>query len=49
MTFNQSLASLYQKRLITLEEAVARSSDPDELKNMLGSSAGARAAGAPVR
>jgi twitching motility protein PilT len=35
-TFNQSLASLYQRRLITLEEALGRSSDPDELRNMLG-------------
>jgi twitching motility protein PilT len=34
-TFNQSLAMAYQKRLITLEEALGRSSDPDELKNML--------------
>ena len=34
-TFNQSLASLLQKRLITMEEAMARSSDPDELRNML--------------
>jgi len=49
MTFNQSLASLYQRRLITMEEALARSSDPDELKNMLGSGAGGRAAGAPLR
>jgi twitching motility protein PilT len=34
-TFNQSLASLLQKRLITQDEAFARSSDPDELRNML--------------
>src|SRR6266851_5363482 len=36
-TFNQSLASLVQRGLITLEEAVARSSDPDELRNILTS------------
>jgi len=36
-TFNQSLALAYSKRLITLEEAMGRSSDPDELKNMLSS------------
>jgi twitching motility protein PilT len=36
-TFNQSLAVAYGKRLITLEEAVGRSSDPDELRNMLAS------------
>ena len=39
-TFNQSLAAAYVKRLITLEEAMGRSSDPDELKNMLQSGAG---------
>ena len=31
-TMNQSLASLYQRRLITLEEALGRSRDPEELK-----------------
>ena len=36
-TFNQSLASLIQRGMITLEEAVARSSDPDELRNLLTS------------
>lgn len=35
-TFNQGLANLVQKRLISLEEAVSRSSDPDELRNILG-------------
>jgi twitching motility protein PilT len=35
-TFNQSLVGLYQRRLISLEEAIGRSSDPDELRNMLG-------------
>ena len=39
-TFNQSLASLLQKRLITMDEAIARSSDPDELRNMLTTGAG---------
>ncbi len=34
-TFNQSLAALFARRLITLDEAVGRSSDPDELRNML--------------
>ncbi len=38
-TFNQSLAVAYAKRLITLEEAMGRSSDPDELKNILSSAA----------
>jgi len=36
-TFNQSLALAYAKRLITLDEAMGRSSDPDELKNILAS------------
>jgi twitching motility protein PilT len=34
-TFNQSLAGLYVKKLITLEEALGRSSDPEELKTLL--------------
>ena len=34
-TFNQSLAALYVKRLITMDEAIGRSSDPEELKNIL--------------
>ncbi len=41
-TFNQSLSFAFQKRLITLEEAMARSSDPDELKNILASGGGMR-------
>jgi twitching motility protein PilT len=38
-TFNQSLASLVVKRLITQEEAFGRSSDPEELRNILSSGA----------
>ena len=34
-TMNQSLYSLFAKRLISLEEALGRSSDPDELKQMI--------------
>ena len=34
-TFNQSLAALYFKRLITLEVALARSSYPDELQEII--------------
>jgi len=44
-TFNQSLASLVQRRLITIDEAMGRSSDPEELKNMLASGVGGRAVG----
>jgi twitching motility protein PilT len=40
-TFNQSLASLVAKRLITQDEAFGRSSDPEELRNILASGAGA--------
>jgi len=34
-TMNQSLLSLYQKRMISLEDALGRSLDPDELKQMI--------------
>jgi len=34
-TMNQSLYSLYSRKLITLDEAMGRSSDQDELRNML--------------
>ncbi len=45
-TMNQSLFSLYQRRVITLEEAFAHSSDMDELRAMVeGRSGGPR----PVR
>jgi twitching motility protein PilT len=36
-TFNQSLASLVQRGMISLEESLARSSDPEELRNILAS------------
>jgi twitching motility protein PilT len=35
-TMNQSLASLHQRRMITLDDALGRSSDPDELRNIIG-------------
>src|SRR5438309_1204665 len=34
-TLNQCLFTLYQRKLITLEEAIGRSNEPDELRNML--------------
>jgi len=40
-TFNQSLASLYFKRQITLEMAVARSSNADELQDLINRGAAA--------
>jgi twitching motility protein PilT len=39
-TFNQSLAMLLSRKLITVEEAFGRTSEPDELKNLLASGAG---------
>ena len=41
-TFNQSLAALVGRRLITVDEALGRSSDPEELRNMLSSGQQAR-------
>jgi twitching motility protein PilT len=38
-TFNQSLASLVVKRLIAQDEAFGRSSDPEELRNILAGGA----------
>jgi twitching motility protein PilT len=35
-TMNQSLANLYQRRAISLEDAMARSADLDELRNLIG-------------
>jgi twitching motility protein PilT len=34
-TFNQSLSDLVQRGLLTRDIAIARSSQPDELENML--------------
>jgi twitching motility protein PilT len=54
-TMNQSLASLYQKRLITLETAMGASSNRDELQDMINRGVGvvagaglARTAGTPT-
>ncbi|MBN2361922.1 MAG: type IV pilus twitching motility protein PilT [Deltaproteobacteria bacterium] len=38
-TMNQSLASLFQRRLISLEECFGHSSDPEELRGLLGMAA----------
>jgi twitching motility protein PilT len=52
-TFNQSLCTLYQQKLISLETALGRSSNQDELQDMINrgvTSAGQRpAAPAPAR
>jgi twitching motility protein PilT len=34
-TFNQSLANAFASKLITLETALSRSSNPDELQDMI--------------
>ena len=47
-TFNQSLASLYFQRQITLETAMQRSSMPDELQDIINRGAVSAARGAPV-
>jgi len=39
-TFNQSLATLYFQKQITLETALLRSSSPDELQEMINRGAG---------
>jgi twitching motility protein PilT len=43
-TMNQSLYSLYQRGTVTLDEAMARSTDTDELRNMLSSGPNVRGA-----
>jgi twitching motility protein PilT len=48
-TMNQSLFSLYSRRMISLEEALGRSSDPDELKQMLGMAGNASMTKKPLR
>ncbi|HVK75373.1 MAG TPA: type IV pilus twitching motility protein PilT [Kofleriaceae bacterium] len=50
-TLNQALCELFLKRHITLEDAMARSSDVDELKTLIasGGGGGAGAAGPGVR
>ncbi|MBM7114119.1 PilT/PilU family type 4a pilus ATPase [[Archangium] primigenium] len=53
-TFNQALAALLMRRLITQDEAFGRSNDPDELRNLLAGSGpgglpGQRPAGPPGR
>jgi twitching motility protein PilT len=39
-TFNQSLATLYYKKQITLQLALSMSSHPDELQDMINRGAG---------
>jgi twitching motility protein PilT len=39
-TFNQSLATLYQRKLITLQVAMSYSSNPEELQDMINRGTG---------
>ncbi len=48
-TMNQSLFNLHQKRLISLDDALGRSTDPDELKQMLGMTGGTMPQKRPLR
>jgi twitching motility protein PilT len=34
-TLNQALVALFHKRIISFEEAIGHSQEPDELRNML--------------
>jgi twitching motility protein PilT len=47
-TFNQSLYALFTKRLIGLDEALARSSDVEELQTMISGGGGAAGNRGPV-
>jgi twitching motility protein PilT len=51
-TFNQGLANAYYAKLITLEMAMSRSSNPEELQDMINrgvTSPASRGPAAPVR
>lgn len=48
-TMNQALFNLFQKRLISLEEALGRSQDPEELKQMLNNPAAGMQRRPPMR
>jgi twitching motility protein PilT len=40
-TMNQSLASNLKRRLISLDDAMTRTPDADELRNLIGNAGGA--------
>ena len=46
-TLNQSLASLYLRRLVTLEEAVSHTSEPEELEQIISAGGAAPGGGRP--
>jgi twitching motility protein PilT len=45
-TMNQSLANLYQRRLISMDDAMGRSADAEELRSLIGKATAGGAAGA---
>ena len=49
LTMNQSLYNLYVKRIITLDDAMGRSQDPAELRQMLSTGGSANQPGRPPR
>lgn len=44
-TMNQSLAQLFLRKIITMEEALGRSSDPEELQNIIANGGGPKIGG----
>jgi twitching motility protein PilT len=46
-TMNQSLASLYLRRLVSLEEAMSHSSEPEELEQIISTGGGGASSGRP--
>ena len=44
-TMNQSLVTLHSRRLISLEDAMGRSADPEELRNMMAKGSGVNVQG----
>jgi len=49
VTMNQSLASLYLRRQVSMDDAIAASSDPDELRSIImAASSGAEAGSRPM-
>ena len=44
-TFNQALATLYHKRLITMEVAIQRSNNADDLRDLIEHGAGINTGG----
>jgi twitching motility protein PilT len=48
-TMSQALVALVQRNLISIEDAISRATEPDEVRNMLGQPQALRAAGTGAR